>query len=48
MANTDPAHAPETAVAPAIVINPERRRCRPTLEGTRITVEEVMSKLASD
>lgn len=46
MAST-PDHT-DTTVAPGIVTNPARRRGRPTLIGTRITVEEVMSKLASD
>jgi uncharacterized protein (DUF433 family) len=45
MAN--PPHPADTTVAPGIVINPERRRGKPTLAGTRIAVEEVMSKLAS-
>lgn len=40
--------ATDTHVAPGIVINPERRHGKPTIEGTRITVEEVLSRLASD
>jgi uncharacterized protein (DUF433 family) len=40
-------HAADTTIAPRIVVNPERRRGKPTLVGTRIAVEEVMSKLAS-
>ena len=40
--------AADTPVAPGIVVNPERRHGKPTLEGTRITVEEVLSKLAAD
>jgi uncharacterized protein (DUF433 family) len=46
MANPSPTQ--DIAVAPGIVINPERRRGKPTLAGTRITVEEVLSKLAAD
>lgn len=46
MANSP--HAADTIIAPGIVTNPERRRGKPTLAGTRISVEEVMSKLASD
>ncbi len=38
----------DISVAPGVVVNPERRRGKPTLAGTRITVEEVMSKLAAD
>ena len=41
-------HAADTTIAPGIAVNPARRRGRPTLVGTRITVEEVMSKLAAD
>ncbi len=39
---------PDSPIAPGVVINPGRRRGKPTLVGTRITVEEVMSKLAAD
>ncbi len=46
MAN--PSNPADTIIAPGIVMNPARRRGRPTLVGTRITVEEVMSKLAAD
>ena len=37
----------ETVVAPGIVTNPARRRGKPTLAGTRITVEEVFDKLVA-
>lgn len=45
---TNPLPTSDTPVAPGIVTNPARRRGKPTLAGTRITVEEVLSKLASD
>jgi uncharacterized protein (DUF433 family) len=41
---TDPS---DVEVAPGIVTNPLRRHGRPTLAGTRITVEEVLDKLAA-
>ena len=46
MTNSSP--TADTTIAPGIVINPARRRGKPTLAGTRITVEEVLSKLAAD
>ncbi len=48
MTNLSPSPTGDTTIAPGIVINPERRRGKPTLAGTRITVEEVLSKLAAD
>lgn len=45
---TIPTDPTDTILAPGIVVNPARRRGKPTLAGTRITVEEVMSKLAAD
>jgi len=45
---TNPSPTADIAIAPGIVINPGRRRGKPTLVGTRITVEEVLSKLAAD
>ena len=45
---TTPTDPTDTILAPGVVANPARRRGRPTLAGTRITVEEVMSKLAAD
>ena len=36
----------DVTLAPGIVTNPERRDGRPTLAGTRITVEEVLDRLA--
>ena len=45
---TTPTDSTDTILAPGIVANPARRRGRPTLAGTRITVEEVLSKLAAD
>src|SRR6478672_6256611 len=45
---TTPTDPTDTILAPGIVANPARRRGKPTLAGTRITVEEVMSKLAAD
>jgi uncharacterized protein (DUF433 family) len=45
---TNPSSTVDTAIAPGIVINPGRRRGKPTLAGMRITVEEVLSKLAAD
>jgi len=45
---TTPADSTDTILAPGIVTNPARRRGKPTLAGTRITVEEVLSKLAAD
>lgn len=44
----DSPHTTDTPLAPGVVTNPERRRGKPTLVGTRITVEEIMSKLAAD
>ena len=38
----------DTLLAPGIVTNPLRQGGRPTLAGTRITVELVLDKLASD
>lgn len=37
--------ATEIRPAPGIMIDPARRRGKPTLEGTRITVEEILDKL---
>jgi uncharacterized protein (DUF433 family) len=37
----------DRVVAPGIVTNPQRRRGKPTLAGTRITAEEVLDKLAA-
>lgn len=34
-------------LAPGIVTNPERMRGRPTIAGTRITVELILDKLAA-
>lgn len=45
---SNPSPTADATIAPGIVINPARRRGKPTLAGTRITVEEVLSKLASD
>jgi len=45
---TTPTDPTDTILAPGIVANPARRRGKPTLAGTRITVEEVLSKLAAD
>lgn len=36
----------EKVLAPGIVSDPEIRRGRPTIEGTRLTVEQVMDLLA--
>jgi uncharacterized protein (DUF433 family) len=36
----------EKILAPGIVSDPEIRRGRPTIEGTRLTVEHVMGSLA--
>src|SRR5437870_3189733 len=47
-AMTTPTDSTDTILAPGIVTNPARRRGKPTLAGTRITVEEVLSKLAAD
>lgn len=44
----NPPISADMPVAPGIVVNTDRRRGKPTLAGTRITVEEVMSKLAAD
>jgi uncharacterized protein (DUF433 family) len=33
--------------APGIVINPALRRGKPTIEGTRITVDEVLARFAA-
>ncbi len=44
----NPPISADMPVAPGIVVNADRRRGKPTLAGTRITVEEVMSKLAAD
>jgi uncharacterized protein (DUF433 family) len=43
-----PSDPTDTVLAPGIVVNPARRRGKPTLAGARITVEEVLSKLAAD
>ena len=40
--------AEDTRLAPGIVTNPLRQGGRPTLAGTRITVELVLDKLAAD
>jgi uncharacterized protein (DUF433 family) len=45
---TIPTDPTDTILAPGIVANPARRHGRPTLAGTRITVEEVLGKLAAD
>jgi uncharacterized protein (DUF433 family) len=37
----------DTQLAPGIVTNPGRQGGRPTLAGTRITVERVLDKLAT-
>lgn len=37
----------DTQLAPGIVTNPERQRGRPTIAGTRITVEIILDKLAA-
>ncbi len=37
----------DTEVAPGIVTNPQRRRGKPTIAGTRITAEEILDKLAA-
>jgi uncharacterized protein (DUF433 family) len=36
----------DTQLAPGIVRNPDRRGGRPTIAGTRITVEDVIARLA--
>lgn len=38
---------PDTEVAPGIVTNPARRSGRPTIKGTRITVDDVLYRLAA-
>jgi uncharacterized protein (DUF433 family) len=37
--------APEVRPSAGIVIDPARRRGKPTLEGTRITVDEILDKI---
>lgn len=37
----------DTQLAPGIVTNPERQGGRPTITGTRITVEIILDKLAA-
>lgn len=40
--------AEDMIVAPGIVRNPERRGGRPTIQGTRIAVDDVLSALGTD
>jgi uncharacterized protein (DUF433 family) len=37
----------DIVIAPGIITNPERRQGEPTMVGSRITVEEVLRKLAA-
>ena len=39
--------AEDTVIAPGIVTNPERRSGRPTIQGTRLTVDELLYAIAA-
>lgn len=39
--------AEDTVIAPGIVTNPERRSGRPTVQGTRLTVDELLYTIAA-
>lgn len=39
--------AEDTTVAPGVVTNPERHSGRPTIQGTRIAVEQILYSLAA-